>query len=62
MTTWVLIMWTYAVAPFVAGEYFNRERCEAAAQVQAVGLYGQLGPGRLHYRCELRSQYEARQE
>jgi hypothetical protein len=59
MQTWVLIMWSWAVPPFVAGEYYDRARCEASAQVQRVGLYGALGPGRLHYKCE-QAKHEAR--
>lgn len=51
-------MWSYAVPPFLAGEYYDYDRCEAAAQVQRVALYGVYGPGRLHWRCERRSQDE----
>jgi hypothetical protein len=58
MTSWVLIMWSWSVAPFVAGEYYDRSRCEAAAQVQRIGLYGRLGPGRLHWKCEQRNPNE----
>jgi hypothetical protein len=56
MQTWILIMWSWAVPPFMAGEYYDLERCEAAAQVQRIGLYGALGPGRLHWRCDQRKE------
>jgi hypothetical protein len=51
MTTWYLIMWSWGVSPFLAGEYYSLARCEASAQVQAVGLYGAYGPGRLQWKC-----------
>jgi hypothetical protein len=58
MTTFVLVMWSYAVPPFVAGEYYSLERCQAAAQVQAIGLYGAYGPGRLQWKCTLRGELQ----
>lgn len=52
MATWYLIMWSYAVSPFLAGEYHSLDRCEASAQMQAIGLRGAYGPGKLHWRCQ----------
>jgi hypothetical protein len=51
VSTWYLIMWSWGVSPFLAGEYYSLARCEARAQVQAVGLYGAYGPGRLKWKC-----------
>jgi hypothetical protein len=55
MTVYFLIMWSVLAPPFVAGEYQTQERCEEAAHVQKVGLR-HLAGGRLHWRCELRTE------
>lgn len=47
-----LVLWNAVVPPFIAGEYQTYERCEAAAQVQAVAFRGKYGSGRLLWRCE----------
>lgn len=52
MTIWYLILWSVTVQPFEGGQYQSYEMCEAAAQVQIVGLRHQYG--KLRWKCELR--------
>lgn len=54
MGIYYLILWSVTIQPFEAGQYTTRERCEAAAQVQVIGLHGAYGPGRLQWKCELK--------
>lgn len=53
MNIWYLMMWSVTVAPFEAGQYQTRERCEASAKMQIPILQHQYG--KLTWQCELKT-------